>query len=141
MKNYRLAFYFESIFVLGLLYLFFYGSFHQYLGDTFLQVASIINLVVGAVSIISLVIVGSLVGFKFNNLVRFIEDKKNPAGIIIRYFSYYLILSFITNLIILGVYGEESEFASSLLLNVNFILLTPFALIGILKGFWAAQKI
>jgi len=75
-------------------------------------------------------------GITFSSMKDLIADKKNPLGIIIRFFGIYLVFAFPVNFIIMIIYGSEA----SLLFPVNFALLLPFAIWGFIKGLLAFRK-
>ncbi len=135
MKNYKLLFFLESAIVFSLVFIFGYFSYINIFSEVWAQVLRIVFLLVLILIPLSIFLIWNA-GVNFSKLKRMIDEPKNPLGITIRFFSYYLILAFPTNFIIMIFAGEESKY----LFPANFILLLPFAVMGFVKGLFCLGK-
>jgi hypothetical protein len=68
-------------------------------------------------------------------------NKNDPLGIIMVYFSYYLLLAFPVNAVVFITSEINKIDAFYYIVPINFILLAPFGLLGIIRGAMVLTRI
>ncbi len=137
--NYKVLFVLLSVFVLSLSYLFSLFAidyiFPEVVTGIWFNIASVVLSVLPFLTP-ALIVFVLLMGLSVKDLETLIDDRKNPFGVMLRYFGIYLVLVFPINFLIMLIWGENQ----GILFTVNSILILPTSLIGFIRGLMAIKK-